>query len=316
MRTPRFSVVIPTHNRPVLLERAVDSILKQDFSDFEVIICDNNSTPENREKARGVGVKDKRIHYTYSPVGSLTKARNSGARGARGEIVVFLDDDDRFLPDYLSSVDAFLKGHPDYDIALVGSWHDRGKYKVYERQPISPPWGVFVGNGAALKREIFEKKNLYYDEGLVATEDIIYGFLVARHCKIGLVDKPLMVYERVEGDMNHNQGTNQYQWNEAQFKIAYDKYIREYEAYSNKAGAWLNLALGNLMVSYGHIKEARPYLKRALELQFRLSHLYYYVLSFFPVRVYMGAHHFKLFVSRLISGYYIRNFVKKIFYKW
>jgi len=304
--SPRFSIIIPTHNRPLLLGRAITSILNQNFSDFEIIISDNNSTDQNQKIAADYVKKDSRIGYIYNPLGGLARARNFGAKHSKGEIISFLDDDDLFASNYLSEVNEFLINN-NSEVVLVGFRCNDGGKKIYIYPQISPPWLVLVGNGASLRRNVFDDKKLYFDDELVVMEDVIFGFLTARNCRIGLINKPLLIYNRIEGDVIHNQLTNRYKWLEEQNQIVYKKYIREYIAYNKKAGAWFNLSIGNLLAGYGNMVGGREYLRRSLMLQFRISHLYYYLLSFFPRKIFYFGHHVKLFVRHVLDGYYLKN---------
>ncbi len=303
---PRFTIIIPTHNRPFLLGRAITSILKQDFSDFEIIISDNNSTDQNQKIAADYAKKDSRIRYVYNPLGGLARARNFGVKNSNGEIISFLDDDDLFASNYLSEVNKFLINN-NSEIVLVGFQYNDGGKKKYIHPQISPPWLVLVGNGASLRRNVFDDKKLYFDDELVVMEDVIFGFLTARNCRIGFINKPLLIYNRIEGDSIHNQLTNRYKWLEEQNQIVYKKYIKEYIAYNNKAGAWFNLSIGNLLAGYGNMVGGRKYLRRSLMLQFRISHLFYYLLSFSPKKIFYFGHHVKLFIRRVLDGYYLKN---------
>ena len=88
-----ISVVIPTYNRKTLLMRAVDSVLKQTYSNLEVWIIDDGST-DGTEKAVEA-CQDKRVHYARMAKNSgPSAARNEGIRRANGEIIAFLDSDD------------------------------------------------------------------------------------------------------------------------------------------------------------------------------------------------------------------------------
>lgn len=98
---PKVSVIIPTHNRPDLLTRAIRSVLVQTYQDFEVIVVDDGM----KERAEDVVAKfgDPRIRYlkNESSLGG-GGARNRGIVEARGEYIAFLDDDDEWLPEKLS----------------------------------------------------------------------------------------------------------------------------------------------------------------------------------------------------------------------
>jgi uncharacterized protein (TIRG00374 family) len=113
MITPKVSVVIPTHNRPGLLGRAISSVLAQTFQNFEVIVVDDG-TEKRAEEAVRVS-HDDRIRYIKNEK-SLGGggARNVGIRAAKGEYVAFLDDDDEWAPEKLKvQMRAFEKAPED-----------------------------------------------------------------------------------------------------------------------------------------------------------------------------------------------------------
>lgn len=93
-----FSIVIPTHNRPALLSRALESIKVQPFEWYEVIVVDDGSFQSYDDVLNRHGSwLDRYIKIDSSGVSA---ARNVGMREAKGEWIVFLDDDDEFSPDY------------------------------------------------------------------------------------------------------------------------------------------------------------------------------------------------------------------------
>ena len=102
---PRVSVIIPTYNRGWTLQAAMDSVLAQTYLDFELIVVDDGSSDDTAEILAAYGPEVKRIRQANAGVSA---ARNTGIRAARGELVAFLDSDDRWLPDKLKvQVDFF-----------------------------------------------------------------------------------------------------------------------------------------------------------------------------------------------------------------
>lgn len=95
----KISVIIPTHNRAELLERALKSVLGQTFKAFEVIVADDASTDETNAKALEWVQLDERIQYFRSEknIGAAA-VRNRALVLAKGEYVCFLDDDDEWEP--------------------------------------------------------------------------------------------------------------------------------------------------------------------------------------------------------------------------
>lgn len=98
------SVIIPTHNRASVLRRALDSVLCQDFNDFEVIVVDDGSTDSTFDL---IELWQKQsafsIRYFKTENRGVSAARNFGAREARGLWLAFLDSDDEWLPHKLSA---------------------------------------------------------------------------------------------------------------------------------------------------------------------------------------------------------------------
>lgn len=99
--TVRVSVVIPTRNRPLLVEKAVRSALEQDFASLEVIVVVDGEDRRTRDALNAIA--DTRLSVVDLAINmGGAEARNVGVRSARGEWVAFLDDDDEWLPHKLS----------------------------------------------------------------------------------------------------------------------------------------------------------------------------------------------------------------------
>jgi len=97
---PKISVVISTFNRPVLLQRAIDSVLCQTFGDWELIIVDDHS---NSLPNLVIPPEEKRIIPIRLPwnTGYQVRPKNVGIMCARGDYIAYLDDDNVYLPDHL-----------------------------------------------------------------------------------------------------------------------------------------------------------------------------------------------------------------------
>lgn len=115
---PKVSVVISTYNRCNRLSKAIESVRKQTFQDFEIVVVDDNSKDGTAEIIKGF--EDHRIVYVKrsSNFGTDTKPKNQGIEKARGEYVAFLDDDCIFRPDHLQALVTELDRQPE-NIALV-----------------------------------------------------------------------------------------------------------------------------------------------------------------------------------------------------
>lgn len=104
---PKISAIITTFNRSNMLRAAIESVLAQTFTDFELLILDNSS--EDDTEAVVNSYKDTRIRYLRHKPMSISPARNIGVKEAAGEYIAFLDDDDEWLPEKLvKELDIFI----------------------------------------------------------------------------------------------------------------------------------------------------------------------------------------------------------------
>lgn len=106
------SVVIPTYNRAGTIERAIDSVLGQDYPVIEVIVIDDGSKDDTPDIISRKYSKDKRVRYFHFINGGVCVARNSGIQKVRGEFIAMLDSDDYWLPGKLSLQINILNAHP------------------------------------------------------------------------------------------------------------------------------------------------------------------------------------------------------------
>ena len=86
------SVIIPTYNRSVFLRRTLEQVLRQTYPSFEVIVIDQATEHPPEVRAYLTSIRA-RIRYVQTDTASLTRARNLGIKMARGEVILFLDDD-------------------------------------------------------------------------------------------------------------------------------------------------------------------------------------------------------------------------------
>ncbi|MDD5026620.1 MAG: glycosyltransferase [Candidatus Peribacteraceae bacterium] len=116
---PLVSVCIPTYNGELFLAEALESVLKQTFTDFELIVCDDASTDRSEEIA--ASVRDPRVRVERNPVRSgLVGNWNRCLTHARGEFVTVFHQDDRMLLHHLEDAVTLLRSHPN-----IGFVHSR-----------------------------------------------------------------------------------------------------------------------------------------------------------------------------------------------
>lgn len=102
-----ISVIIPLYNKEQIIEKCIQSVLTQDYDDFEVVIVNDGSTDRSAEIVKRID--DSRIRLIEQENGGPSKARNTGVKNAKGDWIVFLDADDEFLPGALSVFYALIE---------------------------------------------------------------------------------------------------------------------------------------------------------------------------------------------------------------
>jgi glycosyltransferase involved in cell wall biosynthesis len=95
MKKEKVTVIIPTFNRADIISRAINSVLKQSYKNWELIIIDDGSIDDTKEIVKPL-LKDKRIKYFFQKHKGVCAARNLGIRKAKGNYIAFLDSDDEF----------------------------------------------------------------------------------------------------------------------------------------------------------------------------------------------------------------------------
>lgn len=108
----KFSIIIPTYNRADFLPKAIESVLAQTYTDWELIIVDDGSTDNTRDVVSKY--TDTRIRYIYQDNAERCAARNNGINNANGEYVCFLDSDNVMLPNRLQLLANSISGKACY----------------------------------------------------------------------------------------------------------------------------------------------------------------------------------------------------------
>ena len=227
MKLPLVSVVIPTYNRAELLPRAVDSVIAQTVSDWEVIIVDDGSTDQTPLVAeryrRSLG---RRLAYHFQDHQGASRARNTGIDACRGRFVAFLDSDDEFFPSKLERQIELFHLRPELglvysDYAYIdldgqrrpSAFDDKcPAARRVSRESVAP--GLFVCGGdffgallcdyfvativGMVRRDVLGSHIRFPTEHAYAEEWLFY-LRVARVCRAGFVDEPLSLHHFVPG---------------------------------------------------------------------------------------------------------------------
>lgn len=114
MQKLTISVIIDNYNYGVFLPQAIDSVLAQTYSDFELVIVDDGSTDDSRQIIEKYALDDVRIKPVFKTNGGQASAFNAGFEACVGDVICFLDSDDYFAPTKLEEIAALHCEGYDY----------------------------------------------------------------------------------------------------------------------------------------------------------------------------------------------------------
>jgi len=198
--TPQVTVLIPVYNREGYVRDAIESVLAQTFTDFELLVIDDGSTDRSCEVVQSYHDPRMRVVCNETNAG-IPKTRNTGIRLARGEYLAFLDSDDWAYPERLAKQVAFLDSHPDY--AAVGAWVDwmdeegRSLRRV-KRKPVLPDeiaalrlFQQGIENSASMARIVVLREYEHQEEYDVS-EDFDLWARIAAHYQLATLPDVLV----------------------------------------------------------------------------------------------------------------------------
>jgi cellulose synthase/poly-beta-1,6-N-acetylglucosamine synthase-like glycosyltransferase len=199
---PSVSVIIPTHSRPHLLPRAVESALAAG-TDVEVVVVDDASTDETAEICRAL----KHINYVrLAHNQGVAGARNVGMLSSSAEYIAFLDDDDLRLPGSLELQLAVLRNTPSaalvYGQALIGGATDRFAHDRYPQPCLEGDvfWQLvtqnFIPSGSALFRRSSLLSTGLLDRSIAGIDDWDLWVRVAALYPVAAVEQPVVIWRR------------------------------------------------------------------------------------------------------------------------
>lgn len=206
---PKFSVVIPCYNSEKTISEAVDSVLKQSETDFELIIVDDGSTDGTSRIVSSM--EDDRIKLVRQQNCGASAARNAGISASRGDFVAFLDHDDMWFPSFLEKAAEVLQKEPQTDMIVADQfWQTRpgefdGTFYECANFDASKKSMAFEDlikrNVISTSACIVRKETLLqcgcFDETLKVAEDyLLWLTIAARRNKIVVLKEPMGVSRR------------------------------------------------------------------------------------------------------------------------
>jgi glycosyltransferase involved in cell wall biosynthesis len=197
--SPQISVIITTYNRAAMVTEAVESVLAQEMTDFELIVVDDGSTDETAERISAFG---SRLRYYWQENAGVSAARNRGLESSTAPLVAFLDSDDLWLPYKLHLQHTYMMEHPEVHICQTEEiWWRNGRQVNPKRHHRKPSGDIFRGSldlclvspsAVIMRRELFEMVG-YFDTDLPAAEDYDLWLRVAVDYAVPLLTDALVI---------------------------------------------------------------------------------------------------------------------------
>lgn len=197
--SPTVSVIIPTYNRRAVLEEAVNSVLAQTYTDYELIVVDDGST--DNTTAYLASLSDRVCVITQENKG-VAAARNVGIAAARGRWIALLDSDDMWLPRKLERHMAYLAANPSLRISQTEEIWVRNGVRVNPKHKHKKPKGWVFSKCLALclispSCAVIAKDVLVelggFDEAYIVCEDYELWLRITLHYEVGLLDEALVI---------------------------------------------------------------------------------------------------------------------------
>ncbi|MDD5599141.1 MAG: glycosyltransferase, partial [Victivallaceae bacterium] len=205
MNSPLFSIITPTRERPALLVRAIRSVAGQTFKDYEHIVVDDGNDAETARVVKNFN-DPRLVFHQHSAQQKAAAARNTGIKLSRGELIVFLDDDDEFCPrileelaEYFSRANASvgfmwtgitrIKDNPAGErIIDTKIWPSRFPTKESGLVEAS---SIGIGFGVCIKRECIDRIGLF-DESMTCASDVDFLFRLAENFAFATIPESLV----------------------------------------------------------------------------------------------------------------------------
>jgi glycosyltransferase involved in cell wall biosynthesis len=209
---PFFSVVIPTYNRKCFLKKSIESVLSQNFKDYELIIVDDGSTDSSIHLVAdysGMG-----LSYIKTGHHGVSHARNTGILNSRGSYIAFLDSDDRWENNKLEDSFKYIRNLPEINIFHTDEiWYRKGKILGQKAKHKRPSGYIYehclplccIGMSTlVVKKSLFNEIGIF-DENLPVCEDYDFFLRATLENEVKLISSPLTIKEGGRDDQLSNQ---------------------------------------------------------------------------------------------------------------
>jgi len=200
VNTPKVTVLMPVHNGERYIREAIDSILAQSFTGYELLIINDGSTDQSVEIIESYNEPRIRLIHNYSNLG-LVPTLNWGLHLARGEFVARMDCDDISHPERLDMQVSYMDIHED--VAVCGSWIKAfGSQHFVKKYPLTDDRirahmlfeNALAHPSVMMRRNVFISERLFYDVAYTRAEDYELWTRVPASYKLANIGRILLYY--------------------------------------------------------------------------------------------------------------------------
>lgn len=222
--SPTVSIIVPVYNAEKTLSRCIDSVLGQEYSDFELLLVNDGSRDSSGDICRTYAEKDKRIRLLDKPNTGVSDSRNMAISMARGKYLQFLDSDDWITPNATRLfVETAMKYH--CDMVISDFYRVSGKrvshkgdidedcvltLEEFATHMIENPADFYYGVlwNKLYRRDIIEKHQLRMNTEISWCEDFMFNLEYMRHCiTFFALQVPVYYYVKTKGSLASQGGT-------------------------------------------------------------------------------------------------------------
>lgn len=196
--SPSVSVILTTYNRKAFVTEALESVLHQDFTDYEIIVIDDGST----DGTETVISNYKGVRYVYQKNQGVSHARNQGLSLAQGKFVCFLDSDDLWLPKKLSTQVTVMQKNPEAKVTYTDEiWIRKGrrvnpmrKHQKYSGRIFEKCLArcIISPSSVMITREVFDHVGLF-DTSLPVCEDYDLWLRIASRFPVLFINQKIII---------------------------------------------------------------------------------------------------------------------------
>ncbi len=202
----KISIITPTYNRADLISETIESILNQDFKDFEYLIIDDGSK-DNTKNIVSKYLKDERVKYYYHENMGESGTVNRGWSLAQSELVVIVNSDDPVKPEFLSVLVDFMDrnkeiivGYPDWEmIDNHGDVLKKCQVPEYDRAKMISSHYCYPGPGAVIRKSALSKLLEIRDIRYKYRSDLATWWKLCLHGAFARIPKTIAKWRNHEG---------------------------------------------------------------------------------------------------------------------